>query len=175
MKQLSYQRSFHSLGFQALFGLFLWATGCARQTIEALHHCGISVSYSSVLKTITALGNHCMKLAIKASFRIHMFCYDNLNLIATLHMEQRGANGPSKVTSGTFGIIYNVRNGVPAHMELAPIMECFRKTTGLDFNHDIRPTSSQLASFQSQLQVIIIRVLFTYVKGFESKSYSKDV
>ncbi|KAF8149569.1 hypothetical protein B0H34DRAFT_679328 [Crassisporium funariophilum] len=36
-KQLVYQQSFHSLGFQAQFGLFLWATGSARQTIEALH------------------------------------------------------------------------------------------------------------------------------------------
>ncbi|KAF8184459.1 hypothetical protein BJ912DRAFT_927826 [Pholiota molesta] len=175
VKQLSYQRSFHSLGFQALFGLSLWANGCSRQTIEALHYCSISISYSFVLKTITALGNHCMKLAITKSFKLHIFCYDNMNICATIHQEQRGADGPGKVTSGTFGIIYNVRNGVPEHMELTPIMERFRCTTGLKFNRDIRPTSSQFASFHSQLHVIIIRALFTYTKGFEADSYSKDV
>ncbi|KAF8153393.1 hypothetical protein B0H34DRAFT_820729 [Crassisporium funariophilum] len=175
VKQLSYQRSFHSLGFQALFGLFLWATGCAQQTIKAPHYCGISISYSSILKTITALGSHCMKLAITKSFTPHMFCYNNMNICATIHQEQQGADGPGKVTSGTFGIIYNVRNGVPEHTELAPIMERFRCTTGLKFNRDIRPTTSQFASFHSQLHVIIIRALFTYTKGFEADPYLKDV
>jgi hypothetical protein len=35
-RQLLYQFSNNCLAFQAEFGLFLWSTGCARQTIDAL-------------------------------------------------------------------------------------------------------------------------------------------
>lgn len=111
-----------------------------------------------------------MQLAIDASRGIHMFCYDNLNLSTSIFTEQRGASGPSKVTSGTFGIIYSVRNGVPEHMELAPLMERFRKTTGLKFNEDLRPTEDQYNSFQSQLKIVIVRALTTYAPGFNSYS-----
>ena len=55
MKQLSYQRSNRALGFAAQFGLFLWSSGCSRRTIDALHRCGLSVSYPSVLNNIAAL------------------------------------------------------------------------------------------------------------------------
>ncbi|KAJ7728662.1 hypothetical protein B0H16DRAFT_240962 [Mycena metata] len=49
-KQLLYQSSNRCLGFQAEFGLFLWSTGCVRQTIDALFRCGLSVG-----QTVTGL------------------------------------------------------------------------------------------------------------------------
>jgi hypothetical protein len=103
---------------------------------------------------------------------IHVFCYDNVNISTSIFVEQRGSKGPAKVTSGTFGVVYKVRNGRPEDMKLGPILERFRKVEGLEFNRDIRPTNNQLHSFQSQLKTIIIRVLTKYCPDFSS--YSKD-
>lgn len=174
MQQLVYQRSFHSSKFQAQFGLFLWATGCARQTIEALHVCGLSVSYTSVLGLISTLAKHCKDLAVRASKKIHMFCYDNMNLSTSIFTEQRGTGGPAKVTSGTFGIIYKLRNALPEHMELAPIMDRLRKAKGLDYADDLRMTKEQRTAVKFQLSVIIIRALLTHVEGFSTPIYIKD-
>lgn len=168
MKQLCFQRSHNSLGFPGQFGLFLWTTGCARQTIEALHRCGLSVSYTSVLHTIESLANHCIQLAVKVGTGIHVFCYDNVNISTSIFVEQRGSLGPAKVTSGTFGVVYKVRNGDPEHMKLAPILERLKNSKGLDFNHDVRPTRSQLESFQFQLKIVIVHVLTKYSEHFKS-------
>ncbi|KAF9555908.1 hypothetical protein CPC08DRAFT_695029 [Agrocybe pediades] len=173
--QLSYQRSQRSIGFAGLFGLFLWTTGCSKQTIEALHRCGLSVSYVSVLNTIEALAKHCMELAIKVGTDIHVFCYDNVNISTSIFVEQRGSLGPAKVTSGTFGVLYKVRNGNREHMKLAPILQRFRACKGLSFNQDIRPTRAQLASFQNQLAIIVVRALTDHCKDFSHFSAHPDL
>jgi hypothetical protein len=105
---------------------------------------------------------------------IHVFCYDNVNLSTSIFVEQRGAGNfsPAKVTSGTFAVLYKVRNGKPEHMRLAPIIERFKSVKGLTFNLDLQPTVIQLHSFLFQLKVVVTRILTKYVKGFES--YSKD-
>ena len=172
VKQLSYHRSGRALGFPAQFSLFLWSSGCARQTIDALHRCGLSVSYPSVLNNIKALAEHCMQLAIKVGTGIHVFCYDNVQISTSIFVEQRGSSGPAKVTSGTFGVLYEVRNGNPEHMRLAPILERFRNAKGLDFNHDIRPTRQQRNFFHFQFKVAIVRVLLKYCPEFQQ--YVKD-
>ncbi|CAA7268575.1 unnamed protein product [Cyclocybe aegerita] len=171
VRQLSYQRSNRSLGFATVFGLFLWTSGCSRQTIDSLHRCGLSVCYSSVLKSIQTLADQCMQLAIQVGTGLHVFCYDNVNISTSIHVEQRGSTGPAKVTSGTFGVVYKVRNGRLEDMKLAPILERFKKVEGLDFNRDIRPSMDQLKSFQTQLTVVIVRVLTTYCHKF--KDYSQ--
>lgn len=171
LKQLSYQRSNNALGFQTVFGLFLWATGCARQTIDALHKCGLTISYTSVLNAISSLATRCVELAVDVGSGMHVFCYDNVNLSTSIFVEQRGATSPAKVTSGTFAVLYKVRNGNPEHMKLNPIIERFKQVKGLNFT-DLQSTSTQIKSFVSQLKVIIIRVLTKYVKGFEE--YSND-
>ncbi|KAF8272425.1 hypothetical protein EI94DRAFT_1566159 [Lactarius quietus] len=172
VKQLSYHRSGHALGFPAQFGLFLWSSGCSRQTIEALHRCGLSLSYTSVLNNISSLADHCIQVAVGVGSGIHVFCYDNVQISTSIFVEQRGPSGPSKVTSGTFGLLYEVRNGNPEHMRLAPIMERFRSVQGLQFYRDICPTDQQLSSVQFQLKIAIIRVLLKYCPAFQS--YATD-
>ena len=172
LKQLSYQRSTSSLGFPTFFGLFLWATGCAHQTIDALHKCGLSVSYPSVLGALSSLANRCIDLACSVGRGVHMFCYDNINLSTSIFVEQRGASSPAKVTSGTFAVLYEVRNGNPEHMKLAPIMERFKQVKGLKYNQDLEPTVDSLDSFQLQLKVVIVQDLTKYVTGF--KAYSLE-
>ncbi|PPQ69090.1 hypothetical protein CVT24_000134, partial [Panaeolus cyanescens] len=157
--QLRYQRSNRSLRSQAILGIFLWSNGCSRHTIDALHRCGISVSYSSVVKSIEDLANHSMLLAITAALTLcFAFCYDDITT--------RGARGSTNVTSGIFGVVYKLRNATPGHMKLGPILERSRQAGGLDFNRDLRPTHEQLGSFQSQLKVLIVRVLTTYSASF---------
>lgn len=151
-----------------MFGLFLWSTGCQRQTIDALHRCGLSVSYTSVMKTIESLAEHCMRLAKKAARDMHGVGYDNVNLSTSIYVEQRGSSGPAKVTSGTFAVLYILRNGNAEHMKLAPILERLKNAPALSFNHDIRPTRPQLESFERQLLVTIVNVLTTYCDGFKS-------
>ena len=172
LTQLTYHRSNRALGFPAQFGLFLWSTGSSRQTIEALHRCGLSIGYSSVLKCIEKLADHCMEMAIDVGSGVHVFCYDNVQLSTSIFVEQRGSSGPAKVTSGTFGVLYKVRNGKPEHMKLAPLLERFRSSNGLNFKHDIRPSVQQLRTVRSQLRVAIVRVLTKYCPRFHS--YASD-
>ncbi|KAF8263668.1 hypothetical protein EI94DRAFT_1772866 [Lactarius quietus] len=172
VKQLPYQHAACALGFPVRFGLFLWSSGCSWQTINALHQCGLPLSYQSVLNNIKALVDHCMHLATQVSARMHVFCYDNVQISMSIFVEQCGSSGPAKVTSGTFGILYKVRNGNPEHMPLAPIMEHFWNVEGLEFNHDICPTRTQREFYQFQFKVVIIRVLLKYCPNF--KPYEKD-
>ncbi|KAJ7710359.1 hypothetical protein B0H17DRAFT_1123516 [Mycena rosella] len=125
-RQLLYQSSNRCLAFQAEFGLFLWATGSARQTIDALFRCGLSICYDCVLNLVESLATHCMRRAVLMSNLPHSFNYDNLNISTSIFVEQRGAAGPAKVQSGTFGILYKLRNAHPEHMLIAPIMKRFQ-------------------------------------------------
>jgi hypothetical protein len=170
LKQLSYQRSSNSLGFSTVFGLFLWASNASCQTIDALHKCGLSICYRSVLNAIASLATSCVNLAVKAGAGMHVFCYDNINLSTSILVEQHGASSPAKVTSGTFAVLYKVCNGNPEHMKLPPIIERFKNVKGLKYNHDLQPMILQLESFHFQFRVVIIRVLTKYVKGFEPYS-----
>ena len=104
----------------------------------------------------------------------HIFCYDNVNLSTSIFVEQHGSFSPAKVTSGTFAVLYKVRNGNPEHMRLAPIIKRFRNVKGFKFNLDLQPTVTQFESFSVQLKVIVTRILTKYVKGFDSEPYSKD-
>ena len=101
-----------------------------------------------------------------------MFCYDNVNLSTSIFVEQRGASSPGKVTLGMFAVLYEVRNGNPEHMKLAPIMERFKQVQGLKYNQDLELTLDLLKSFRLQLKVVIVRVLTKYVTGF--KAYSLE-
>ncbi|KAJ8522779.1 hypothetical protein ONZ45_g630 [Pleurotus djamor] len=108
--QLAYQRSNRSSKFHSVLGLFLWSTGCQRQTIDALFRCGLTVSYDTVLNSIASLGMQCLERAARVSRGPHLCAYDNVNISTSIHTEQRGAATPSKVQSGTFAVIYELRN-----------------------------------------------------------------
>ncbi|KAJ7469215.1 hypothetical protein FB451DRAFT_1479113 [Mycena latifolia] len=166
-RQLLYQSSNRCLAFQAEFGLFLWATGCARQTIDALFRCGLSVCYDGVLNVVESLADHCMLQSIDTANDPHSFNYDNVNISTSIFVEQRGSAGPAKVQSGTFGILYKLRGAIPEHMLIAPIMRRFRASKGLEFNRDIKPSLNHLSSFHDQLVVTVIHALITHNEGFE--------
>ena len=140
--------------------------------INALHRCGLSVCYPSVLDNLGDLADHCIKLAVEVGSGIHVSCYDNVQISTSIFVEQRGSSRPGKSTSGTVGLLCKVRNGDPDHMRLAPILERFKLVKGLEFNRDIRPTHQQHKSFHIQLKVAVIRVLLEYCPSFQS--YATD-
>ncbi|KAJ7853791.1 hypothetical protein B0H14DRAFT_3653140 [Mycena olivaceomarginata] len=121
-QQLLYQSSNRCLAFQAEFGLFLWATECARQTIDALFRCGLSICYDGHIHSCRAA-----------------------RIIWTLRL----------------------RNAVPEHMLIAPIMKRFKASPGLHFNRDIKPCLDHLVSFHDQLLIVSIHTLIKHIPGFE--------
>ncbi|KAJ7689211.1 hypothetical protein B0H14DRAFT_3668009 [Mycena olivaceomarginata] len=151
--QLLYQSSNRCMSFQAQFGLFLWSTGSARQTIDAAFRCGLSVSYDSVLNLGQSLGLGCtMDNTLFVATEPHDLGYDNLNISTSIFVEQRGASGPAKVTSGTFGVLYGLRNANFDDMLIAPIMRRLSASTGI---------------FHDQLLITVIETLLIYNEGFE--------
>ncbi|KAF8152099.1 hypothetical protein K438DRAFT_1910249 [Mycena galopus ATCC 62051] len=170
-RQLLYQFSNNCLTFQAVFGLFLWSTGCARQTIDTLFRCGLSVAYDLVLNLVKSLGNHCDANTVRiVATEPTGLGYDNINISTSIFVEQRGSSSPAKVTSGTFTVFYGLRNAKWEHMLIAPIRAFarFRASTGLQFNRDIRPNLDHLRTFHNQLVVHIIQHLLAYNEGFEN-------
>ncbi|KAF6761993.1 hypothetical protein DFP72DRAFT_593287 [Ephemerocybe angulata] len=170
--QLVYQRSNRVLGFATEFGLFLWHSGCSRQTIEALHRCGLSISYTAISTALKTLSDHCMKKAVGIAAGPHAFCYDNINISTSIFVEQRGGSTPAKVTSGTLGMVYRLKNATLEDMKLAPILARLRDpcyNMGLDFNRDLVLTDQQSMDVVYQFKVSIIQVLLRHVKGFEKR------
>ncbi|KAJ7917948.1 hypothetical protein B0H13DRAFT_2439624 [Mycena leptocephala] len=125
-------------------------------------------SYDSVLNLVQSLGNGCTTDSAQfAATQPHGLGYDNLNISTSVFVEQRGASGPAKVTSGTFGVLYGLRDANFDDMLIAPIMQRPAGSTGLHFNHDIRPSSEHLRIFHDQLLVTVIETLLIYNEGFE--------
>ncbi|KAJ7938932.1 hypothetical protein B0H13DRAFT_2301138 [Mycena leptocephala] len=130
---------------QAEFGLFLWSTGCARQTIDALFRCGLSVGYYSVLNLVQSLGDGCTAEAAEfAATEPHGLGYDNMNISTSIFVEQRAQMAQPK---------------------LLPALSV--ESTGLQFNCHIRPSIAHLKIFHDQLLITFIDCLLTYNQGFE--------
>jgi hypothetical protein len=145
--------------------LFWSINGCSQQTIEVLQKCGLSLS----VKSISSLQNNLARIKIAESARIargpHKMGYDNLNVSTSIFVEQRSW-GPAKVQSGTFAILYELRNVSEGAMQLAPILERARIASDLSFNADIRPSLDQQHCFHRQLLVHLVGILAEYAPGF---------
>ena len=129
----------------------MWTNGASRQTIEALARCGLYISFTSLTNLSHDLALHCINQAIRVSRRPHVLCYDNINIGMSIFVEQR-SSAPAKVQSGTFSILYEIRNANPEHMRLAPILlRAKQASSRLTFNADIRPTFEQEEAFSLQL------------------------
>ncbi|KAK6980592.1 hypothetical protein R3P38DRAFT_3235482 [Favolaschia claudopus] len=157
------------------FGLFLWSTGCARQTIDALFRCALSVGYDSVQSHIEASADFCMHAAANIVQEPHSFEYDNLNVSRSIFYEQVGERGVGKVTSGTFGLFCRFWNAKREHMLLAPMMKRFRALAGLQYNRDIRPSLDHLASYLDQVTILVVSRLAAYEEEFEWISKHPDL
>ncbi|KAF9234843.1 hypothetical protein BU15DRAFT_78605 [Melanogaster broomeanus] len=165
--QLAKERSQNSLYFAAPFTLFLFTNGVSRQTIEALHKCGLCISFTSLTALLKNLATQSLDQAARIVRGPHIMCYDNINISTSIFVEQR-ASAPAKVQSGTFAVLYEVRNGDPAHMHLSPIIIRAQQASDLTFNADVRPSIDQMKSFHSQLRIHVVQTLLDYCKAFDS-------
>ncbi|KAF7343538.1 hypothetical protein MSAN_01974300 [Mycena sanguinolenta] len=93
--------------------------------------------------------------------------WDNVNISTSDFVEQR-SGGPAKVQSGTYTIIYELRNPNPRAMALHPLLVRAESAPDLDFNLDVCPSLDQSLSTYSNFPAYIIRVLFRYCKAFEN-------
>ncbi|KAG1723328.1 hypothetical protein EDB19DRAFT_2043812 [Suillus lakei] len=164
--QLASQRSHHSVFFAAPFTLFLWTNGASKQTIEALYHCGLCISFTSLLTLLKKLAARCLDCARQLACRPHIMCYDNINISTSIFVEQR-PNAPAKVQSGTFAILYEARNANPEHMRLSPMLSRILNASELTFNTDVRPGVDQMQSFHSHLRAHIVDILLENCSCFK--------
>ncbi|KAG0694508.1 hypothetical protein DFH29DRAFT_787317, partial [Suillus ampliporus] len=164
--QLASQCSHHSIFLTVPFTLFVWTNGASKQTIEALYKCGLCISFTSLLTLLEKLAAHCLEHA-QVARQPHMMCYDNINISTLIFVEQR-SDAPTKVQSGTFAILYEVRNGNRDHMRLSPMLNRALNATPLTFNTDVRPTLNQMSSFLSQLRIHIIDILLETCSNFKN-------
>ena len=123
------------------------------------------ISFTSLSTLINKLASCCLEIAGQISRGPHILCYDNINISTSIFVEQRSA-APAKVQSGTFAILYEVRNANPIHMSLAPILHRAQQATPLTFNAHIRPTLDQLCTFQTQFKVHVVKALLDHCKAF---------
>ncbi|KAG0695407.1 hypothetical protein DFH29DRAFT_1030621, partial [Suillus ampliporus] len=155
-------QSFSSVSFT----LFCWTNGVSCQTIEALHKCGLCISFMSLLKLLERLAEQCINCACRIARGPHVMCYDNINISTSIFVEQR-ASAPAKVQSGTFAVLYEVRNGNPAHIQLALILQRAQVASNLMFNADVRPTYDQMMSHHRQLRIHVINILLEACSDFK--------
>ncbi|KAF8132995.1 hypothetical protein EV363DRAFT_1583268 [Boletus edulis] len=163
--QLAKARSNRALYFAAPFALFLWTNGASRQTIEALAKCGLSISFTSLLKLLNKLASRCLDQAAQITRFPHILCYNNINISTSIFVEQR-IGAPAKVQSGTFPIVYELSNTNPQHLCLGPMLQHANQATDLTFNGDVRPTNDQVRAFYGQLRIHIIAVLLDVCTSF---------
>ncbi|KAF8425829.1 hypothetical protein L210DRAFT_986551 [Boletus edulis BED1] len=145
--QLAKERSQHALYFAIPFALFFWTNGAPRQTIEALHKCGLGISFSSLTVLLHQLAGESLQRAARVISGPHALCWDNINIKTSIFAEQRGS-APGK------SAVWNARARA-------------KQATGLTFNDGARPTSDQRKAFHSQIRVHIINILLKFSKSFE--------
>jgi hypothetical protein len=136
--------------------------------IEVLHQCGLVISNPSILRGIHILADRSMEEARRVAAGPHGLEYDNINLSTSTFVEQT-SDMPSKVQSGTFAVIYELLNGNPQHMKIAPLIQRLKASSPLKVSA-IRPSKISIASFTHQSCINSILILFKYVKGFDTQN-----
>jgi hypothetical protein len=167
--QLSKLRSNRNLKFTSIMSLFWAINGCSTQSIEVLQKCGLALS----TKSYSSLQEHLARIKIAEASVVargpHKNGYDNINISTSIFVEQRNG-APVKVTSGTFTVLYALRNATAEAIQLGPILERAQAAGDLSFNADVRPTFDQQVSFHHQCLINVIEILAEYVPAFEPKT-----
>ncbi|KAJ7658414.1 hypothetical protein B0H17DRAFT_1145634 [Mycena rosella] len=78
-------------------------------------------------------------------------------------------SAPAKVQSGTYPIIYRLRNPNPAALNLSILLARAQNATDLDFNTDLCPSFEQSRTAHHQFCSYVIRVLCHYDKTFSPR------
>lgn len=82
-------RSIQSSKVQLMLGIYAWATGTSKQTVEVLGASGLSVSHPTIMKTVDTVAEQSIADARSLSFEPHVATYDNIDISGSEHVEQR--------------------------------------------------------------------------------------
>ncbi|KAF8158783.1 hypothetical protein K438DRAFT_1620273 [Mycena galopus ATCC 62051] len=169
-RQIISRRSQYPPDFAGPMSLMWWASGCSREAIEILANIGLSKGFDTTQKLIRSIGNYCI-----ADARVlargpdgYLYNYDNVNLSTSIFVEQCSSS-PAKVQSGTYTIIYRLRNPNPCALNLSIILQRAQNATDLNFNRDLCPSFEQSRSSHHQFCSYLIRVLCRYENTFQSR------
>ncbi|KAF7333998.1 hypothetical protein MVEN_02304400 [Mycena venus] len=97
-----------------------------------------------------------------------LYNYNNTDFSTSIYVEQR-SSAPAKVQSGTYTIIYPLRNPNPAALNLSVILLRAQNASDLDFNRDLCPSLEQSRSSHHHFCSYTIHVLCHYKKNFRSR------
>ena len=123
------------------------------------------MSYSSINSIITSLADSAIKKAQDAASGPHALAYDNINILASIFVEQK-PKMPNKVQSGTFTVIYELLNARPEDMDIKSLLDNFKKSSPMTLE-DLCPSDEAIQSYADQTAINISHILFKYVDGFE--------
>ncbi|KAJ7687362.1 hypothetical protein B0H17DRAFT_939446 [Mycena rosella] len=169
--QIASRRSQNCSDFAGPMTLFWWKHGASRESLEVLQNLGLSKSFDSAQAMIGSVADYCIEDACAEARSPHgiMANWDNVNISTSDFVEQR-SGGPAKVQSGTYPILYRIRNPNPAAMAIGPLLARAETAPDLEFNHDVCPTLEQSMNIYCNFRAYIVRTLCRYNKGFEDYS-----
>ncbi|KAJ7635638.1 hypothetical protein B0H17DRAFT_911043, partial [Mycena rosella] len=168
--QIITRRSQYAPDFAGPISMMWWANGCSREAIEILCNIGLSKSFDTTKTLIASTANYCISDARELAHGPdgYLFNYDNVNLSTSIFVEQRDS-APAKMQSGTYPIIYRLRNPNPAALNLSILLARAQNATDLDFNTDLCPSFEQSRAAHHQFCSYVIRVLCRYEKTFSPR------
>ncbi|KIL00546.1 hypothetical protein PAXRUDRAFT_806398 [Paxillus rubicundulus Ve08.2h10] len=82
------ERSDRTLYFAVPFMLFLFTNGISRQTIEALHKCGLCISFTSLMTLLRSLAMQILEWVTRIACGPQIMCYDNINISTSIFVKQ---------------------------------------------------------------------------------------
>ncbi|KAJ7455167.1 hypothetical protein FB451DRAFT_1049047 [Mycena latifolia] len=169
--QIASRRSQNCSDFAGPMTLFWWKNGASRETLEVLQNLGLSKCFDSAQTMIGSVADYCIEDACAEARGPDgiMANWDNVNISTSNFVKQR-SGGPAKVQSGTYPILYRIRNPNPGAMAIGPLLARAETAPDLEFNHDVCPTLEQSMSTYCNFRAYIVRTLCHYNKGF--KDYS---
>ncbi|KAI4522028.1 hypothetical protein K525DRAFT_199783 [Schizophyllum commune Loenen D] len=189
----------NNLGKKAL-GLYLYASGSQRQSIEVMSHIGISESYSGIIgkggaprqyttKGVDGAGtqvksyftrpgtlrtlSESMRAAARAvaSTGIYATVYDNINMVFRAAEQVVGRTDAQE--NGTCATIWPLHNATAEDMRVDDLQKAFDSAAPLALD-DILHTANEAALFRDCLVHTILRVVVVY-GGPGLKKYAQDV
>ncbi|KAJ7659847.1 hypothetical protein B0H17DRAFT_954562 [Mycena rosella] len=171
--QLASRRSQNCSDFSGPMTLFWWKNGASRESLEVLQNLGLSKCFDSAQTMVDSVADYCIDAARVEAQTPNGFMgnWDNVNISTSDFVEQR-SGGPAKVQSGTYAILYRLRNPNPRAMTLGSLLARAEATPNLDFNNDVCPTLAQSIGTYCNFRAYVVRVFFRYTKGFDTE-YSK--
>ncbi|KAJ7803561.1 hypothetical protein B0H14DRAFT_3091955 [Mycena olivaceomarginata] len=166
--QLGSRRSQSCCDFAGPMTLFWWKNGSSRESLEVLQNLGLSKCFDSAGTIVASVADYCIgdaRIVVRNPDGF-MGNWDNVNISSSDFVEQR-SGGPAKVQSGTYAIIYPLRNPNPRAMALEPLLARAESAPDLSFNVDICPTLEQSISTYCNFRAYVVHTLCRYNQGFE--------